>query len=142
MSTRATCPLYPDEVDVDINSSKYWKQKLTKICRLDRNERYRMCKQFLIYSGHLFFLFSFFFQWCYIPRWDLTSSMTFRPSSHDSTLSLQFLHPTLVTSSSDSPHHLNFGLPLLATSNSSRFSTKDFPCTVTFFQPHHVSSPS
>jgi hypothetical protein len=59
--------------------------------------------------GRLFF----FFQWFYIPGWDLTPSMSFRHSSLDCALSLQFLHPIRVTSLSNSPHHLNFGLPFL-----------------------------
>jgi hypothetical protein len=55
----------------------------------------------------------FFFPWHYISGWHLTSSMSFRHSSLDCALILQFLHPTLAPFPSNSPRHHNFGLPLL-----------------------------
>jgi len=58
-------------------------------------------------------LITFFYFHCYyIPRWNLTSSMSFHHSVLDCTLILHFLHPTLVMSSSNPSHHLSFGLPL------------------------------
>ena len=57
-------------------------------------------------------------------------------------LTLQFLHSTGATSSSDSPHHQSFGLPLLLISTSSWFSTEDFLRRFTLFSHHHMSSPS
>ena len=75
--------------------------------------------------------------WNYIPGWHLTTSMSFRHSSLECALILQFLHPTpcdvllwLVA-----PPQLWSASSSVATS--SWFSTKSLS-----FHPHHMSRPS